>query len=204
MSPAVVVTTDWSIWEVFVRGNTGGDMIRRALFTVTAAAVAIALPASAGATHSLLDYESAVDALLAVDPAIEPAANDHGKDFAVGGFQHNLRNNNVGFSAHSGPMGGDPWGHLSETIPGGNKARFRVVCLAVMGIDAAIGLRPTHAASNDQTEGFVLAVRDTGMPSGALDEFAFVPDVLPEMCADGLFAAFFTVDSGNILVHDAI
>jgi hypothetical protein len=181
-------------------------MIRKALLTVTAATVAIALPATAGATHSLLDYLSAVDALLAVDPTIEPVANDDGKDFAVGGFQHALRNNKVGFSAHSGPRADDPRGHLSETIPGMAQGRFRVICVTVAGKEAAIGLEPTDAASNDQTEPFVLAVFDSGMPGGVGDSIGFIPgqDLPPTMCALGLGFAAFPIDAGNILVHDAM
>src|SRR5205085_1108030 len=91
-------------------------MPRKVLLALAAALLATALPAVASADYSLLDFESATDALQAVDPTIDPPPNDRSNDFAVGGFQGE-RNNNVGFSAHSGPLGENPQGHLSETVP---------------------------------------------------------------------------------------
>jgi hypothetical protein len=186
-------------------GVTGGDMIRKALLILGTAGVALTVSASAGATHSLLDYESAVDALLAVDPTIEPASNDDGKDFAVGGFQHSFRDNKVGFSGHSGPIGESPWGRLSETIPtpgGLQQGRFRVTCVAVMGQSAALGLVPEDTGSNDQPDSFVLALFDGG-PGGTLDTFTFYFDN-PALCEVRLGQAFFPIESGNILIHDAL
>jgi hypothetical protein len=179
-------------------------MLRKALLVLAAGVVAVALPVGASADYSLIDYQSAVDSLLSVDPTIEPAANDSGKDFAVGGFQSADENNNIGFSAHSGPLGHDPQGHMSETIPGEFQARFRVTCLAVLGKEAAIGLVPTDAASNDQTTEFVFAVFDSGMPGGTGDLFSFVPFLSAQMCALGIGEAAFSPTHGNILVHDAL
>ena len=200
---AVVVTQHAELRGV--REIREGGMIRRVLFTAIAAVVVMAAPASVGAIESPLDYESAIDALLAVDPTIEPAANDPGKDFVVGGFQHSSRNNKVGFSGQSGPLGESPWGHLSETIPtpgGLQQGRFRVTCVAVAGKSAAIGLEPTDAASNDQPDAFVLALFDGG-PGGTLDLFAFLP-IPPEQCLFGIGEAVLPIELGNILVHDAL
>ncbi len=177
-------------------------MIRKALVLLTAGLVAIAVPAGASAVYSLLDFNSAVDAMLKVDPTLDPPPNDPGRDLAVGGFQAPV-NNNVGFSAHSGPLGEDSQGHLSETIRGTFQGRFRVTCLIVVGTEAGIGLVPTRAASNDIEDGFVLGVRDNRL-LGTPDEFAFVPGVLAEDCVEGLGAAAFPIDRGNILVHDAL
>jgi hypothetical protein len=174
--------------------------------------LAVAAPVGAKATHALFDYDSAVDALVAVDPTIEPAANDHGKDFAVGGFRGD-QNNKVGFSAHSGPLGQDAQGHLSETIPGffpmsstTFQARFRVVCLKVIGNEAAMGLARTDAASNDEQADVFFAVRDNALLAMP-DEYAFVAVELgdvPETCVAAISDAAFFIESGNILVHDAL
>jgi hypothetical protein len=184
-------------------------MPRKALLFLAAAVASMAIPGGASAMYSLLDFQSAVDALHAVDPTIDSPPNNPGKDFAVGGFQ-GTENNNVGFSAHSGPLGEDPQGKLSETRPGffgtpprTYQGRFRVTCLAVMGNQAALGLVPTDAASNDQPDEFVLAVRDNGLPNGIGDEYAFVP-IPAQECLFGIGEAMFTIERGNILVHDAL
>jgi hypothetical protein len=192
-------------------------VIRRGLFLLAATTLAVAVTGSAGATYSLLDFQSAVAALETVDPTIEPPPNDSSKDFAVGGFRGVGSNNdgfanNVGFSAHSGSLGENPNGHLSETEPHAfppmssstYQGRFRVTCLAVLGNEAALGLVPTETASNDQPQEFVFAVRDSGLPNGAGDQYAFVPGVPAELCEFGLGEAEFPIESGNILVHDAI
>jgi hypothetical protein len=192
-------------------------MPRKVLLVLAAALVAIALPASASAVYSLFDYQSASDALQAVDSTIDPPPNDPNKDFAVGGFQgqgsFQGQDNNVGFSAHSGPLGQDVQGHLSETVPlssptapGTAQGRFDVTCLSVLGNDAALGLVPTDAASNDQPAQFVLLVHDSGLPGGTGDLEAFAPDVLATDCTGlELFADLgFPIDRGNILVNDAL
>jgi hypothetical protein len=188
-------------------------MRRRVLLVLAAAVVAIALPAAVGASvYSLLDFQSATDALQAVDPTIEPPPNDPNIDFAVGGFQ-GQDNNNVGFSAHSGPLGGDAQGHLSETIPlffpGASRTyqgRFDVTCLSVLANDAALGLVPTDAASNDQPDQFVLVVHDSRLPQGIGDTEAFLPNVSSTDCAGfvALTAFGFPIERGNILVNDAL
>jgi hypothetical protein len=187
-------------------------MPRKALLVLTAAIVAIAIPAGASAVYSLLDYQSGADALEAFDPTIEPPPNDPNRDFAVGGFQ-GQENNNVGFSAHSGPLGEDAQGHLSETVPlffptasRTFQGRFRVTCLSVLGNDAALGLVPTDVASNDEQAEFLLVVHDGGLPGGAGDLEAFAPDVLATDCTGlEVLAIFgFPIERGNILVNDAL
>jgi hypothetical protein len=192
-------------------------MPKKALLVLAATIVAIAVPARATADYSLLDFQSAVDALNAVDPTIDPPPNDPSNDFVVGGFQ-GQENNNFGFSAHSTPLGEEPQGKLTETIPrpltdtgtSTYQARFSVTCLAVDGKDAAIGLVPTDAASNDQHDQFVLSVHDSGLPGGALDRYALLSDfdIFASDCALYVFEALdpfaFTIKRGNILVNDAL
>jgi hypothetical protein len=189
-------------------------MLRNALVVLAAGIVAIALPASASAGYALLDFQSAVDALNAVDPTIDPPPNDPSNDFAVGGFQ-GPDNNNVGFSAHSGSLGEGAQGHLSETIPlfygtppRTYQGRFTVTCLATFGKEAALGLVPTDAASNDQQAQFILAVHDSGLPGGTGDMYAFESDV-GVFATDCLFYVGdallgFAIEHGNILVNDAL
>ena len=146
-----------------------------------------------------------------MDPTIKPPPNDPSKDFVVGGFQ-GTEGNNVGVSAHSGSLGQKPKGHLSETrphfFPPGSSStfqgRFKVTCLAVLGKEAAVGLVPTDATSNDEQDEFVFAVRDNGLPNGTGDQYAFVPGVPAATCELGLGEAVFTIARGNILVHDAV
>jgi hypothetical protein len=185
-------------------------MPRKVLLVLAAALVAVALPTGASGVYLLLDYQSATDALQAVDPTIDPPPNDPSKDFAVGGYQ-GIEGNNVGFSAHSGPLGQNAQGKLSETVPGyfgmppsTFQARFVVTCLVTAGNDAALGLVPTDSASNDQPNEFVLAVHDGGLPRGMGDLEAFIPDVPASACAVGIGEAAFPIESGNILVNDAL
>ncbi len=179
-------------------------MTGRAFLILAALVVGVAIPATATGHHSLLDFEAAVDVLWEADPLIDPPPNDPAKDFVVGGFQHGDRNNKVGLSGHSGALGEDPLGHVSETIPGIYQARFRVTCVAVLLNSAALGLVPTDAGSNDQEDQFVLALFDSGLPGGTGDQFSFLPNVPAEMCAVGLHEHVFPIELGNILVHDTI
>jgi hypothetical protein len=78
--------------------------------------------------------------------------------------------------------------------------------LTVVGNDAAIGLHPTDAASNDQTNEFVLSAEDSGLAGGTGDQYVIIPDVPATDCAS--FVDYgrdfgFTFARGNILVHDA-
>jgi hypothetical protein len=187
-------------------------MPRKHLVVLAAALAALAAPATTVAAYSLLDFQSAADSLAAVDPTIDPPPNDPSLNFAVGGFK-GADDNNVGFSAHSGAVGQDAQGHLSETIPlfygtppRTYQGRFTITCLAVAGKVASMGLVPTDAASNDQPAEFVFVVRDTGLAGGMGDSEVFIPDVPAQDCAVGLpFASFgFPIVNGDILVNDAI
>jgi hypothetical protein len=162
----------------------------------------LTVPRPVRALHTLLAFQSALEALWAVDPTMEPPPDNGSRDFAVGGFQ-GPDGNNFGFSAHSGPSGEDPRGHLSETIPGFGQARFRVTCLKVFGNQAALGLVPTDAASNDVDSEFVLSVKDSGLPGGAGDLFAFIQRPAAN-CRTYVNAAVFPITRGNLVVHDVL
>jgi hypothetical protein len=126
-------------------------------------------------------------------------------DFAVGGFER-ANGAHTGFSAHSGALGEDPFGHLSATIPGVRQDRYDVTCLAVAGNHASIGLVPSDAGSNDATLETVLVVVDSGLPGGTGDRYGFVlnPGVQAANCAAFVLATppFMPV-TGNIVVRDA-
>jgi hypothetical protein len=81
-----------------------------------------------------------------------------------------------------------------------------VTCLSVTGNDAALGLVPTDAASNDQDAQFILLVHDSGLPGGIGDQEAFGADALATDCiGQEVFASSgFFIERGNILVNDAL
>ena len=102
-------------------------------------------------------------------------------DFAVGGGHHlgfvggpcndsDPLCTTVGFSAHSGPAGENPKGHISSQLSGGvQKLRGDVVCLQVLGNQAFILAMETR--TNDaipQGEQFFLHVVDNGNPVGGV------------------------------------
>jgi hypothetical protein len=192
-------------------------MRRRMLLALMLVFGVLVFPTSASATDAtadLLDFEATVEEMLAVDPTLDPPPNDGKHDFVVGGFQQDELN--WGVSAHSGPMGEEPFGHVSGTIPDaqGNteakQGRWRVTCVNVEGNLAAIGGVPTEAESNDAVEvPFVFLFRDGGPGGGTPAE----PDGFdlggindPNQCHDPVFLAFAAaaqpIDRGNILVHD--
>jgi hypothetical protein len=178
-------------------------MRRRLLLALTLVVGVLMFPASASATHDLLDYQSAVDAMLAVDPALDPPPNDPAKDFTVGGYQS--FGTNHGVSAHSdGPSAEDAWGHISVTHPELGKTRSRVVCLAVQGSKAAIGFVPQDSAASPIELSDVIVYRDSGLPGGMGDVFR-ITGAFPETCQTVLLVTepTFPIERGNILVHDA-
>jgi hypothetical protein len=192
-------------------------MRKRMLLALTLVVGMFVFPGSASATHDLLDFESTVEQMLAVDPTLDPPPNDGKHDFVVGGFQEGSTQVDInwGVSAHSGPSGEEPFGHVSGTIPEFNtdakQGRWRVTCVNVAGNLAAIGGVPTQAASNDA--GHALFVFRDGGPGGGTpvepDGFEFLPGRIgdPSACPDpGLLlraAGAPPIESGNILVHDA-
>ncbi len=171
--------------------------------------------ASASGTLDLLDFESTVEEMQAVDPTLDPPPNDGKHDFVVGGFQQ--ADFNWGVSAHSGPTGEEPFGHVSTTFPegpsDGKQGRWRVTCVNVFGNLAAIGVVPTEAASNDAADPLVFVFRDAGPGGGEgpgnaqLDGFDFSNRVEdPNECKNPLrlvLAAFAPpIERGNILIRD--
>jgi hypothetical protein len=168
----------------------------------------------ATASHDLLDFESTVEEMREVDPTLDPPPNDGKHDFVVAGFQDEFEVN-WGVSAHSGPSGEEPFGHVSVTFPEGpsddKQGRFRVTCVNVEGNLAAIGAVPTQAASNDVEDTFVFLFRDAGPGGGEgpgaaqLDGFEFVFQD-PNECQNPLAlveaAGSDPIERGNILVHD--
>ena len=161
---------------------------------------------SASATHDegLLDYQSAVDEMLAVDPTLDPPPNDQAQDFAVGGFQGFAFGQKVGFSAHmDGPMAEEAWGQVTQTVvETGEKVRWRVVCLADFGSRASMGI----VEQGENPEGFIdegfFIVRDSRLPGGTGDSYRFEAGH-PRLCELELSEPLFLIQRGNILVHDA-
>ena len=187
--------------------------MKRMLLALTLVVGLFVFPSSASATHDLLGFQSAVDAMLAVDPTLDPPPNDGTRDFVVGGF-HAFGNTLWGLSAHSGPLGEAPFGHVSQTqqqISGETKhARWRVTCLDVDGdLAAATGI-PTEARSNDDFGPHVFVFRDGG-PGRDLDGVeqrglgaGRNPVNLHHPLFDLAAALAPPNERGNILVHDAM
>jgi hypothetical protein len=185
------------------------DAMRRRLLLALALVVGVfVFPTSASATsYDLLDYQSAVDAMLAVDPTLEPPPNDPQKDFAVGGFTYAQNPPpaapwQVGMSAHrDGPQAEDAWGHVSITLAHQNgKGRLRVVCLSVLGNKAALGIEPMEN-SNGLGAG-VLVVEDNGLPGGTGDRARFVTSD-PQNCELFVAGGGTPIEHGNLLINDA-
>jgi hypothetical protein len=130
-------------------------------------------------------------------------------DYAIGDFER-ANGGHVGFEAFSDPDGANPFGHLSSTIDndasGGTgtiKSRYDVVCLAVSGNEASIGLVPTDSPPDNAGTPRVLTVLDSGLPGGAGDMYAFVLQKnAPANCAKWLGRYQFAPLSGDIVVHD--
>jgi hypothetical protein len=73
----------------FLEGLIMAHETHRSRFTTGLLVLAVACliaPGSASATHTLLEFESVLEELWAVDPAIEPPPDNGRRDFAVGGF----------------------------------------------------------------------------------------------------------------------
>jgi hypothetical protein len=193
--------------------------MKRTLLALALVLGLFVFPSSASATHDLLGFQSAVDAMLAVDPTLDPPPNDGRRDFVVGGAQASS-GANFGFSAHSDPLGEDPFGHLSATFPapaiigGGGfgetlQIRFKVTCLAVSANLAAIGGVQTEAAA-DRPPGtnYLVLFRDSGLPGGTGDGLELrtssnpVAQLCPIFVLDAALAP--PITNGNILIHDAM
>lgn len=192
---------------------------------VILAAVLLAAPVVRGSVLDLLTFQSGVNAAQAVDPTLNSPPNDGAHDFAVGGGQHGANgvpdcSNSVsncvdeGFSAHSGPNGEDPQGHVSATFmtPQPYKLRGRVVCLNVQGNQAWILVLQQEAGTPGYPQGqhFLLHVIDNGNPVNgtptdmivniAPGAFSPGPTTGPNRCGFSPFAV--PLQKGNIVVHD--
>jgi len=111
-------------------------------------------------------------------------------------------------SAHSGPLGEDPNGHMDVEFPGGSggveftSTKGRIICLAVLGNRASMTM-----VSEDFPTGIFLVVEDNG--NGALPDRADValginPDPATAPCAGQLlFPIFFPIE-GDVVVNDAL
>jgi hypothetical protein len=169
----------------------------------------------------LFSFQSAVDAAQAVDPTLNSPPNDGRHDFAVGGGRTVPDNLGFGFSAHSGPLGENPKGHMSfglslaPPFPKVAQVTIDVTCLTVVLNVATIGGEITHvnAPGGDpvpivqEGRGALFVATDNGNPVNGqpVDQFAFValPAAPPAICPPlGPFAGPLT--NGNILVHDAL
>ncbi len=173
-----------------------------AIGVATLTAVLLAAPVVRAGIVDLLTFEAAVDAAQAVDPTLQQPANDGKHDFAVGGFERPV-GSHAGFSAQSGPNGEAPKGHLSSTSDDFRvKERYDVVCLAVAGPNASIGLAPTNSPPSNAGTPRILRVFDSQMPGGMGDLFTFyITD--PMQCAQFLAMPALNMPlKGNILVHD--
>ena len=145
--------------------------------------------------------------------ALGSLQNDGANDFAIGDFER-ANGGHTGFEAYSDPNGANPFGHLSSTFDNNSTGgtgtihqRYDVICLAVSGNEAAIGLVPTDSPpDNAATAPRVLVVWDSGLPGGAGDEYAFTTLLkkVPTDCARwlGRFKGGFAPISGDIVVHD--
>ena len=83
------------------------------------------------------------------------------------------------------------------------KERYDVICVAVSGQNAAVGLVPTTSPPDNAATPRILSVRDSGLPGGTGDMYAFYfVTPTPTNCAGFVTGAVFSIASGNILVHD--
>jgi hypothetical protein len=121
-------------------------------------------------------------------------------DSAIGDFDR-MGGGHIGFEAYSDPDGANPFGHLSSTT-GTIQSQYDVVCLAVSGNGASIGLVPTDSPDNAGTPR-VLVVVDSGLPGGAGDQYGFIiKKNAPTRCAHYVKPPPFAPLSGDIVVHD--
>jgi hypothetical protein len=146
-----------------------------AIGTTMLAVVFLVAPGITGAgILDLVTFLSGVDAAQAVDATLDPPPNDGAHDFAVGGGHHlgfvggpcndsDPLCTNEGFSAHSGPDGENPQGHISAN--GATLLRGDVICLQVIDNEAFIRAVETRTGDSiQQGEEFLLHVVDNGNP----------------------------------------
>jgi hypothetical protein len=132
------------------------------------------------------------------------------KDFAVGGGKqidpaHPDVDIQFAFSAHSGPLGEDPKGHVQLFFPEG-VIHAEVTCVIIAGNEAFI------TAVDDELPGGIVVVHavDNGEPSDGTPDLArgsFAPFIVESTEQPGCFLptgelAPVPVTQGNIVVHD--
>jgi hypothetical protein len=192
------------------------------------AAIVLALAPSATAFDPT-EFPLAVDALntYSADKTAAPT-NDGAHDMAVGGGQHgesftaNCSNStgtcvNEGFSAHSGPNGENPQGHVSATFVTPHPAKLRgpVLCLNVQGDTAFILVLQQDDASVlgfPQGQDFLLVVMDNGNPvmgtppdmirNYGPGDFIPGPSTGPTRCGTPMDPLLAMLQKGNITVRD--
>jgi hypothetical protein len=156
--------------------------------------------------------------LLAV-AALPSASTAGAHDFVVGGGQHVLGVVKEGVSAHSGPLGEDPQGHISgisvdpPPVTQPEQTNGDVICLNVVGNEAFILSVPTHGTF-PEGELILTHIVDNGNPvngeSVDLIRNSFLSNggiILPEFgggpCGTPVFPPV-PVTNGNYLVHDEL
>jgi hypothetical protein len=109
-------------------------------------------------------------------------------------------------SAHSGPLGEDPHGHMEVTESFFGHFGGRVTCLSVAGNTASIGIEVVHAENPALVgTGFVVFIVDLGEPveGQGVDQFGGSPTPTPPaVCPPPTPPALFPIESGNYVVHD--
>ena len=196
--------------------------MKKFLAVGTMALAVVLLIAAAIARAGILDlvtFSSGVDAAQAVDATLDPPPNDGAHDFAVGGGHHlgfvggpcddsDPLCTNEGFSAHSGPNGENPQGHIS--VNGATLLRGDVTCLQVIGNRAFIRAVETRTGDDiPQGTPFLLDVVDNGNPVNGtppdLIRNSFDGFITPPSSAFPCGAPVLPpvpLGSGNIVVHD--
>jgi hypothetical protein len=150
---------------------------------------------------------------LVLAPGIGFASHSEGnspgppQDFVTGAGVHSLPETQFTISAHGGPLGEDPKGHISFQIEGQPRIKAEVTCLIVtanQAIATAIGTKP------EANEGQIIVMHavDNGEPGGALPDllrFSFAGAIRPAPGQPGCFLPVLPpvpVTDGNITVHD--
>jgi hypothetical protein len=190
--------------------------IRLSLALITSVATLVPLAPSASAFDQS-ELPLALDALNTYAPEIAGPPNDGAHDFAVGGGQHVGGTVNEGFSAHSGPLGESPQGHISATFfqPQPEMLRGDVICLQVTGNRAIMLAVQTEAGGAiPQGQQFLLEVVDNGNPIEGtppdLIRNSFVGGFVPPPASGAAFPcgapllAPVPLERGNIVVRDVL
>jgi hypothetical protein len=157
--------------------------MKRLRLLVLAMAVAFATAAGATAAIDLVEFNSAVDAMKAVDPTLDPPPADDRTDFVVGGFDRHLTTTSGidivvhhAISARLSPRG-EVQGQLVRTIVQSDRAHVatevnRVTCLAIVGNNASVGMVVKQSSgefAGAPGSPSVIVLHDSGLPGGTGD-----------------------------------